>query len=116
MTNYNLTVNSKYNSTKKNVTYTFTLDQNAVQKIEVKYGFKKKSTAYSIMRNLPGSYQTLIFNKNEKEISTGPFVVEGNNKIIQDQQLDIRIIQGQLNKINGKKFKNGIFDFSTKIL
>ena len=42
MTNYNLTVNSKYNSTKKNVTYTFTLDQNTVQKIEVKYGFKKR--------------------------------------------------------------------------
>ena len=111
---FNLKITSEYKD--KKVTYTFILNEKQEQNVAVKYAFKKKSSAYLIMKKLPDGYETLTFKKGEIKKTTNPFELKEYSTITENLNLDIRILEskGKINKINNEKFENQ-YDFSTKI-
>ena len=114
MSNYNFSVISEYNSKKREVIYTFTLNNKPDSEVKFQYAFIKTSSAYKIMKNLPDGYQILTFNKNLKKITKTFELISNFNSI--DLNLDIRIKEskGKITKINGKEFKSK-YDFRTTI-
>ena len=103
MSNYNFSVISEYNSKKREVIYTFTLNNKPDSEVKFQYAFIKTSSAYKIMKNLPDGYQILTFNKNLKKITKTFELISNFNSI--DLNLDIRIKEskGKITKINGKR-------------